>query len=501
MSTLKTNRTAKYRMVKGHFCKLALVFERALSTTASHLFQAELITSAANEQAHNTNQPVSDRSYALMNEILKMIELDHKWYDVFLSVMRNLDQTGIDMADELNTALQKEGPFMQQCPLALGHGCSHCCGADTPLDHSPVHPEMDSGVAEDMSVSTLHAGDEMELPAPVNNVKTHLLTDAEEQGDNTTHSPTDNQGDDEPYGDSAMGGLPIVHSQTTQPDGDKTQEVSDMCSSCTETAHVSTQMPNSMVVCGNSPSIPVNAMSMPPCGPQDDQDLDMTIEEWTEETTHPHTYSDNLTPPISAPYIRLTSATLHSDNWNLKAENTYLDSQNKSQESEIDKFKATIEILKVEHSKDSAWLKEQVDKKESEVAQLKEHVDKKESEVAQLEEQVDKKESKVAKLETLCEEKDRFIEDLKKSKAEQEKIIEKNCDQVQTDGDLKNRLMLTEAKLDHEIKMAKLREELTIKLSIKSEQYLGCANAVFVAVIVMLIVAVVVVATHRPSHC
>ena len=126
------------------------MFERALSTTASLLFEAELITQDSNEQAINTNQPVTDRSHALMNEILKMIAINQKWYDVFLSVLRNIDQTGIDMADELDTSLieETENSFTQ-------HGYSHFQVAA----RLTVNPKMNTEVP---TVSTLSTGDQVD---------------------------------------------------------------------------------------------------------------------------------------------------------------------------------------------------------------------------------------------------------------------------------------------------------------------------------------------------
>ena len=361
MSALETN-TAKYRVVKTHFCKLIRVCERALQTTASYLFQEELITSAANEQASNASHPVSDRSRDLMNEVLKMIELDQKWYDVFLSVLRNLNQTGIDMADELNTALQKERPFTQQCPLTLGHVCSHCCigATQSRFGHSAVNPEMNSGVSTNEPVSTLNAGDQVnELNEIADQLDTALV---KEEGSSNASSLHPQRHPLPPHVRCRHLNSDVVQSKTklnAESDSGVTTDIQNSTFADGDTvplqeAELESQQPKLLLptsdtfagtrsdypqeaeitalVFSHSSSDPASANNSPVICSSPPNEVMVPIE---------HTSNDiSMFPPASA--------TISSDNWNRNGENDYLKSQNKKLESKISILNQKIKQLEAD---------------------------------------------------------------------------------------------------------------------------------------------------------
>ena len=90
MSVLHGSRSIGYKVVQGHFYHLVLSFQQSLPSIAAHLFEAQLIDSAVFEEAANASQSEFERSSALLRKILMKIEVDQKWYDVFLSVLHEV---------------------------------------------------------------------------------------------------------------------------------------------------------------------------------------------------------------------------------------------------------------------------------------------------------------------------------------------------------------------------------------------------------------------------
>ena len=103
-SAMGTN-TAQYKAVQSLSRRLSLTFQLSLSSTAAHLFEVDLINQATLAEVGNANQPVGDRSLALLTKVLIKIELNQKCYDVFLSVLKKVDGL-TDIAAELDAALK-----------------------------------------------------------------------------------------------------------------------------------------------------------------------------------------------------------------------------------------------------------------------------------------------------------------------------------------------------------------------------------------------------------
>ena len=141
MSVLHSSRSIRYKVVQGHFYHLVLSFQQSLPTTAAHLFEAQLIDSVVLGEAENANQSEFERSSALLRKILMKIEVDQKWYDVFLSV---LHKVGInDLADDLKAACTKEEasvlhPVQRSSPVTAALVYSTPDNFSTPSLPNPV---------------------------------------------------------------------------------------------------------------------------------------------------------------------------------------------------------------------------------------------------------------------------------------------------------------------------------------------------------------------------
>lgn len=304
MSASGTN-TPRYRVVQGHFYPLVLNFEQSLPTTTALLFQEGLIneTTLALGEAGNANQPAFERSSALLRNILKKIQIDQKWYDVFLLALHRVNDL-TDIANELDAALKKEEescnvrfisprliPNPPQCllpqPIPLQHvpparhGRSY---SDSDISRSRPKTsavERDSGVTADIQNSVFGGGDEVLPEEAVSDSEQPLANESSMQNISEQVSPflPQRAASSLIYSTSSANHMPV------------------MCGSPAAAALIyshssSDPASNVLVVC-----------SSPPNGSLEDQNVVAPIE---------HTSNDiGMLPPASATFA-------NSDNWNRK---------------------------------------------------------------------------------------------------------------------------------------------------------------------------------------
>ena len=446
--------TPRYKVVQGHYYLLVLNFEQSLPSTAAHLFQARLIDSTTLAEAGNGSQPAFERSSALLGKILKKIEIDQKWYDVFLHTLHEVNDL-TDIANDLDGALKKEEESTNVRPVSprrIPPPPQYVLPQRIPPQ--PVPPWAPERRSRSYSDSDVQRSE----PRP-KTTATHL------ERDSGVTTSTFGDGDE------------ILPEEAESEIFDSEQpEASIQNNSELQVSLFLSQRAASSLVCATSSA---NHMPMM-CGSPPHEDLNLEVQIPIERAS-----SDQVPPPTSTTFS-------NSDNWNRKATNIYLQSVNEEQACEITKLNETISNLSKEREVSTLKLKEQG-------------------------EVIDEKESLIVELINKCKMKDQCVEDLSKNKAEMEKEIEdlekrcleadkkqaenqeeieslhishkkkidelqKNLEKVESRErlaqiDLANaKTKLSDAKLDKEKEISKLKEEFHKQERIKFELQLSKRN-------------------------
>ncbi len=87
----KGRNTPQYQVIRSHYFNLVLNFESVLPQFTAKCFEKQLISTNDKDASNNTRQPSFDRSRALLDSILKKIEIDSEWYVVLLNILQDLN--------------------------------------------------------------------------------------------------------------------------------------------------------------------------------------------------------------------------------------------------------------------------------------------------------------------------------------------------------------------------------------------------------------------------
>ena len=98
--------TPSYKAVQRLFYPLVLTFEQDLPKLGAKLFERRLITASGLAEASNPYQPRFDRSSAVMQNVLRKIEINQMWYGEFLSVLYHVCE--FPLVNELKATVRKE---------------------------------------------------------------------------------------------------------------------------------------------------------------------------------------------------------------------------------------------------------------------------------------------------------------------------------------------------------------------------------------------------------
>ncbi len=88
----KGRNTSQYQVLQSHYFNLVLNFESVLPQFTAKCFEKQLISTNDKEESNNKRQPLFDRSKALLDGILKKIEIDSEWYVVLLNILQDFPE-------------------------------------------------------------------------------------------------------------------------------------------------------------------------------------------------------------------------------------------------------------------------------------------------------------------------------------------------------------------------------------------------------------------------
>lgn len=449
--------TPKYKVVQGYFYTLVLHFEQDLSTLAAKFFQKKLIPLGSCEEASNSNQPSFERSSALLRRILKKIEINQSFYDVFVSVLREISELA-DIAFEVETALKLEedssngsprvfpSPFYRKQRVkehARRHSDSDVI--QSRLDHTS---EVDSGAQQ---LSTFAGGEVF----------------PEEEDDRAFDSESEH-GDHNDL-------VPVAEASVS---ARAELQVSPLPKRATS-ALVFSQADSA----SNGSISAVNVMNI------HGRNYVEYVGMEGADCLHPvqRASSDGLGLLTSD-----VDTVFNSNAWNRGAENTYLKSQTEVQDSEISNLRQTIETLKEEKATSAEKLKQQgmvVSQKDDIIDGLKKDCKEKDERVADLKKDKAEMEKRIDNLEDKCSEaetkQERSGEEIKRvhsSYKAQLDTLQKKIEEVESREkialiDLANaKAKLSDALLEKEREISKLREEFFKQEKIKYELQLTKRN-------------------------
>lgn len=422
--------TARYKVVQGHFYPLVLNFEQVLTQLAAKLFEKSLINEVMLNRASNPNQPAFERASSLLKRILKNIERNQMVYDAFVLVLREISELK-DIASELEVALRKEEDSTTASPIFPRRRLSKPGSRPTlskPIgrrysDSELVHRkedagseeslEMDSGVTGDVGPSFYIGGDIVPEEAELDDTSTFedeqpKLLCAEDPNpalvNHPGHAPT--------YSHNTTGSL-----------------------SSTDDPEQQAQAPRSLTTTISTSSAESAFLT------------DAYVANYGQPIER--TFSDGTVPSHLTPLVDLTG-----EEWNRKAENTYLKSENQQQAFQICDLKEVIDKLKEEKENSAEKLKQQGIK-------------------------ISQKDEEIKTLKKDCAEKDKHVGILMKDKAEMEKTIQELRDQC-AEAERKQAKSEEEIKCIHEQykgKLAKLEKNLEEVESREKQALIELANA------------------------
>ncbi len=95
----KGEETPQYRAIKSNYADLGSSLEPVLRRVTAKCFEKYLISTAERDRANNQREPEAVRSGGLVDTILRKIESDIKWYDIFMKILKEFtDLDGIVQA-------------------------------------------------------------------------------------------------------------------------------------------------------------------------------------------------------------------------------------------------------------------------------------------------------------------------------------------------------------------------------------------------------------------
>ena len=105
--------TPRYKIIRSKFYTLAVSCEQVLPQLTTLSFEKELLSKNDMQELSVSGQTVFEKSKSFLERILKKIEIDQKWYDVFLSVTQNFTELG-DIAKDIEKELLQENGFVSE---------------------------------------------------------------------------------------------------------------------------------------------------------------------------------------------------------------------------------------------------------------------------------------------------------------------------------------------------------------------------------------------------
>ena len=88
----KGEKTPQYRAIKSNYTDLGSSLEPVLRRVTAKCFEKDLISTAERDKANNKGEPEAERSGGLVDTILKKIESNIKWYDIFMKILKELTE-------------------------------------------------------------------------------------------------------------------------------------------------------------------------------------------------------------------------------------------------------------------------------------------------------------------------------------------------------------------------------------------------------------------------
>ena len=136
VSRVSGRTTPRYRVVRGYFYPLVLTIEPVLSKLEKKLFAKALIDNVDLDNAGDARQLVHERARALLDKILKKIELEPKNFEVFVNILRDFS----DIAYDLDSQLKKEEECSNSHSVAEGSAVWSLSAAE----HSRSYSDSDA---------------------------------------------------------------------------------------------------------------------------------------------------------------------------------------------------------------------------------------------------------------------------------------------------------------------------------------------------------------------
>ena len=84
--------TPQYRVIKDNYSGLGLNLEPVLRRVTAKCFDKYLIGTFERDRANSQRETVAVRSGGLVDTILKKIESNIKWYDVFMKILKEFPE-------------------------------------------------------------------------------------------------------------------------------------------------------------------------------------------------------------------------------------------------------------------------------------------------------------------------------------------------------------------------------------------------------------------------
>ena len=91
-TTEKGEKTPQYRAIKSNYTGLGSSLQQVLREVTAKCFEKDLISTAERDRANNQTEPEAVRSGGLVDTILKKIESNIKWYDVFMKILKEFTE-------------------------------------------------------------------------------------------------------------------------------------------------------------------------------------------------------------------------------------------------------------------------------------------------------------------------------------------------------------------------------------------------------------------------
>ncbi len=96
--------TLQYKAIRKNYYHIVLNLEQVLTKITTLCFEKEIISTTERD---DPRQPLYDQSAALLRKILSKVELDQKWYDVFLTVLDEFPELS-DIKDSIESSYASE---------------------------------------------------------------------------------------------------------------------------------------------------------------------------------------------------------------------------------------------------------------------------------------------------------------------------------------------------------------------------------------------------------